>query len=243
MKSQISFFKFFLAFLLVEPARLITGQDSTNEQVILLHGLSRTARSMDKLKAHLEKKNFQVYNLNYPSRKFKIEILSEMVWEQIQELDLPKSTNKIHFVTHSMGGILVRQMLKSHELLTLGRVVMLSPPNKGSEIVDKLGGNPLFEMINGPASIQLGTHSQGFVSKLGKVEFDLGVITGDRSINLYLSSLIPGKDDGKVSVKRAKIEGMKDFFLCPVAHPFIMNDQSVLRQTEAFLLHGKFQRP
>ena len=81
MKSQISFFKFFLAFLLVEPARLITGQDSTNEQVILLHGLSRTARSMDKLKDYLEKKNFQVYNLNYPSRKFKIEILSEMVWE------------------------------------------------------------------------------------------------------------------------------------------------------------------
>ena len=243
MKSRPSFFKFFLAILVIEPVWLIADQNSTKEQVILLHGLSRTAKSMNKLEAYLEKKNFQVFNLSYPSRKFKIEILSEMVWEQIQDLALPKSTNKIHFVTHSMGGILVRQMLKSHQLLGLGRVVMLSPPNRGSEIVDRLGRIPLFEMINGPAALQLGTHSQSFVSKLGKVEFDLGVITGDRSINLYLSSLIPGEDDGKVSVKRARIEGMKDFFLCPVAHPFIMNDQTVLRQTEAFLLHGKFQRP
>ena len=91
------------------------------------------------------------------------------------------------FVTHSMGGILVRQYLRQHSVPHLHRVVMLGPPNKGSEVVDVLGNTPGFHFINGDAGLQLGTGQGSVPNTLGPVDFDLGIIAGTRSINWILS--------------------------------------------------------
>lgn len=214
----------------------------SEEHVILLHGLARSSSSMNKMEKHLKKEGYTVFNVGYESRKKEIKVLSDTAISNTVLKCRQNNARKIHFVTHSMGGILVRYYLKDHELKELGRVVMLSPPNKGSEVVDKLKENPAFKWVNGPAGQELGTDEKSMPQRLGKVTFDLGVITGDRSINLILSLLIPGDDDGKVSIERAKIEGMNDFLVIHATHPFIMKNNKAILQTIHFLKYGKFQR-
>jgi hypothetical protein len=141
-----------------------------------------------------------------------------------------------------MGGIIVRFIQKHDPLPNLGRVVMLSPPNGGSEIVDRLGDVWFFESINGPAGKQLGTGKDSICHTLGKVNFKLGVITGDKSINWINSLIIPGDDDGKVSIKNAKVEGMTDFLVVHTSHPFIMNDKTVMAECVHFLRNEYFTK-
>ena len=123
-----------------------------------------------------------------------------------------------------LGSVIVRQFLKDNEFKALGRVVMLAPPSQGSEVVDRLGGIFLYKWINGPAGLQLGTSPDSLPNRLGPVNFECGVLAGRKTINLYLSTLFTGENDGKVSVERAKFEGMKDFRVLDVAHPFIMQN-------------------
>ncbi len=217
--------------------------------VILLHGLARSASSFDKMEDSLKAANYRVVNVDYPSRKQSIEVLvDDYVATAIEECHVDNTqadyieSAKIHFVTHSMGGILVRYYLANNRLDVLGRVVMLSPPNQGSEVVDKLANVPGFYALNGPAGQQLGTSDQSLPNRLGPVDYPVGVITGNRSINLILSLLIPGDDDGKVSIERAKLVGMADFLVVPHTHPMIMDSDEVIRQALFFLKNGSFDR-
>ena len=216
--------------------------DKGPECVVLLHGLARTEQSLLKLEHHLEKHGYCVVNMGYPSREKTVQDLSVEAITTAKARCLAADATKIHFVTHSMGGILVRYYLEHNEVPELGRVVMLSPPNRGSEVVDKLKGTPVFKWINGPAGQQLGTDAESLPKTLGPPNYEVGIITGDKSINPILSLLIPGKDDGKVSVENAKLCGMKDFLVVHKTHPFIMNDEKVLRQVINFIKKGVFDR-
>jgi pimeloyl-ACP methyl ester carboxylesterase len=210
------------------------------EHVVLLHGLARTSRSMNRLEKVLSGHGYQVLNMDYPSRKYRIPELARIVRKAVASN--AAHAQVIHFVAHSMGGIIVRYIQKNDPLPNLGRVVMLSPPNQGSEVVDALRNLWLFELINGPAGKQLATDGGSILQKLGKVNFELGVITGDRSINWINSLLIPGKDDGKVSIESAKVEGMADFLIVHASHPFIMRNKTVIAQCLYFLQQGKFKQ-
>jgi pimeloyl-ACP methyl ester carboxylesterase len=208
--------------------------------VILLHGLARTAASMAKMEAALSAEGYQVINVDYPSRTDTVARLAMDYVGPAVEACRARGAQSIHFVTHSMGGILVRYYLAQRRPAELGRVVMLSPPNQGSELVDSLGKLPGFLAINGRAGRQLGTSPDSVPNRLGPVSYPVGVITGNRSINLILSRLIPGEDDGKVSIRRARVEGMSDFLVVPHTHPMIMNSDLVIRQTSQFLRRGRF---
>lgn len=213
---------------------------SPTEYVILLHGLARSACSMKKLASALEHVGYLTINPGYPSTQYPIEKLAKDVITKAL-IDCPKDA-KVNFVTHSMGGILIRQYLSHHTIKNMGRVVMLGPPNKGSHLVDRFGRLFAFKLINGPAGLQLGTHPQSVPNTLGAVDFELGIIAGTRSINPILSHMIPKPNDGKVSVDSSKVSGMTDHIELPVTHSFMMNNQTVTAQVIYFLAYGFFKK-
>ena len=217
-------------------------EKGTDDVVALLHGLGRTDLSMIRLEKALERSGYRVHNLGYPSTEHSIEHLAAQVLGPALSECCSESQGRIHFVTHSMGGIVLRYYLEGHELENLGRVVMLSPPNQGSELADWVAESPLLQSVIGPSVEQLGTGPESVPSQLGPVDFELGIITGDRTINPIFSHLIPGADDGKVSVESAKVSGMSDFLVMPHSHTFIMMREGVVEQVVHFLEHGRFNR-
>jgi triacylglycerol lipase len=209
--------------------------------VILLHGLARTSRSMGDLQAALESAGYLTVNNGYPSREAEIDALTSLAIPPAVTSCHAQGAQRISFVTHSLGGILLRYYLASeaHERpAELGRVVMLAPPNHGSEVVDGLRGVPGFKAFYGPAVIQLGTDADSIPLQLGPADFELGIITG-QTANI-LSGMLPGEDDGSVTVESARLEGMTDYLVLDTGHTFIMNNDEVIRQTLFFLENGRF---
>ncbi|WP_460239788.1 alpha/beta fold hydrolase [Aurantivibrio plasticivorans] len=216
----------------------------TAECVVLLHGLARSSESMETMAERLAEEGYAVVNHDYPSREARVETLAQD--EVKKAIGQCPDDEPVHFVTHSMGGILVRHYIANNTannvLDNIGRVVMLGPPNQWSEVVDELGEIRLFHWINGDAGLQLGTGEDDMPKQLGAANFELGIIAGNWSINWILSSLIPGDDDGKVSVENTKLEGMDDFKVMPVTHPMMMQNDAVIEEVVYFLRYGKFKQ-
>lgn len=208
---------------------------------MLLHGLARSSSSMDEMEQKLTRAGYYVANIDYPSTQKPISELAEIAVNDGLNECKKNDANSINFVTHSLGGILVRQYYKNHQPYNVKRVVMLGPPNQGSEVIDNLKDTPGFELMNGPAGMQLGTREIDIPKSLGPVNFDLGVIAGTRSINLILSTFLPDPDDGKVSVESAKVEGMCGFISLPVTHPLMMGNNEVIAEVAYFLRYGRFR--
>jgi hypothetical protein len=211
-----------------------------DECVVLLHGLVRTSASLKVMEEYIAASGYTVHNYSYPSRKMPIEALASESIPAAAQTCRDQGTTRISFVTHSMGGILLRYYLEHEELPELGRVVMISPPNQGSELVDVWSEVPGYGALNGPAGYQLGTDSGSLPLQLGRADFEVGVIAGTNTTNPIFSLMIPGEDDGKVSVDRTRLEGMADFLVVPAAHSLIMRDGAVMQQVVHFLEHGKF---
>ncbi|HZL12662.1 MAG TPA: alpha/beta fold hydrolase [Verrucomicrobiae bacterium] len=224
-------------------ANSVTAAPVSNarDEVILLHGLCHTSRSMAKIEGALADAGFKTRNVDYPSRTALIQKLADDAIGKALANCHQKGATKIHFVTHSLGGILVRSYLARHAIPNLGRVVMLAPPNQGSEVVDKLGRLFIFKWLNGPAGNELGTDKNSTPNQLGPANFPVGIIAGDRSINWINSLLfISGRDDGKVSVERTKLAGMTDHLVVHATHPLIVRHREAIRQTIQFLRTGNF---
>ncbi len=214
---------------------------SEAQVVVLLHGLARKPSSMTKLAKALRAQGFQVCNVGYPSTEYSIETLTkESVLPAVQQC-VRDLSRPIHFVSHSMGGIVVRELRAIAPELHFGRVVMLGPPNRGSEIADKLVSLNLLHFIVPPAGLELGTSPDAVPIALGPVDFEVGIIAGTSTISPMRSLfLLRGDDDGTVAVESAKIEGMRDFLLVPAVHPFLMKNQEVIAQTIHFIETGQF---
>jgi hypothetical protein len=196
---------------------------------------------MKPLQRALTDAGYRVANVDYPSRDKKIEELAPHAVETGVKRCADLGSTTVHFVTHSLGGILVRYYMANNQLAELGNVVMIAPPNQGSEVVDNWRDIPGYKAINGPAGMQLGTDASSVPLSLGPVSFTLGVIAGNKTFNPMLSLSLPNPDDGKVSVAKTKVEGMTDFIEMPHTHTFIMRSDDVIRQTIHFLQNGRFQ--
>lgn len=213
---------------------------ASDDCVVLLHGLARTASSMDAMAEALATAGYRVANVDYPSRHHRVQVLSELAIPAGVEACVNAGSSRLHMVTHSLGGILVRDYLSRHSVAALQRVVMLAPPNHGSAVVDNLDDLPGFHWLNGPAIEQLGTGADSLPLQLGAASVDTAIIAGSRSINLYLSTFLENPDDGKVSVASARLDGMCAMLVLPVSHPFIMSDEETIEQVLSYLGSGRF---
>jgi pimeloyl-ACP methyl ester carboxylesterase len=214
---------------------------ANSDTVIMLHGLGRSAFSMWLLEKRLTSAGFRVHNLDYPSRDLPPEALLEHITKLIDEC-CGSIQGKVHFVGHSLGALLIRAYLHDKPRIQPARVVLLGPPNNGSELVDSFGQTRWFEILLGPTAQQLGTQGQNFPQSLSAPDYELGIIAGNHSINPLGSWIIPGEDDGMVSIKSTRIEGMSDFLILPTDHVLMRYDREVSDQTVHFLKTGHFKR-
>lgn len=225
---------------MLSPALALNA--APGETVILLHGLGRTRWSMWRMEQALRRDGYHVVNLTYPSREKSVEGLARDYLAPL--VAAQAAAPRLHFVTHSMGGILLRCYLRDHSIPNLGRVVMLAPPNAGSELADALKPTWLYRTVNGPAGQQLGT--DGLPRALGPWPAgagELGIIAGDVSLNPLFSASLPGPNDGKVTVASARLVGLKDFLAVPFSHTWLAWRAPVLDQVRTFLRTGRFAPP
>jgi triacylglycerol lipase len=213
------------------------------ECVVLLHGLWRSELSMLPVARDLDQAGYTVANITYPSIRYSIPDLAEQaVSEGLQECR-EALASRIHFVTHSLGGILVRQYLAQKTIPELGRVVMLSPPNQGSQLADYVHSIRFLRWLEPEAVVQLGTGVSSVPLQLGPVDFELGVIAGRKDGWLGWPGAPDEPGDGTVAVDEARVEGMVDFLELPASHTFIMWNREVQAQVIFFLQNGRFEVP
>jgi pimeloyl-ACP methyl ester carboxylesterase len=207
--------------------------------VVLLHGLAGTSRLLRKMERALQKAGYATLNLDYASRKRPIEALVEDIHPSIAEFS--ESVGGLHFVTHSMGGILARAYLARYRPARLARVVMLGPPNNGSEVADLLKDLAPYRAFFGPAGQQLGTQQSKLLPELPPPHCAVGIIAGNRTISPVSSLFIlPRPNDGKVSVASTKLEGMTDHIVLKTSHSLMMLHRGTIDQTISFLRDGRF---
>jgi len=222
----------FALFLFLATAPMALAKDC----VVLLHGLSRTQNSMLVMQLALERAGYKVVNSTYASNDNSIEELTGHIDKAVAQCG---DAGQIHFVTHSLGGILLRLWITEHRPANFGRAVMLGPPNRGSEMADTFRHMRLYELLIGPAGQQLGSDAKSVPNRLGAADFDVGIIAGDRS-SLPLPGIFQGPNDGLVTVESTRLEGMADHITLPVTHTFMMNNPIVIAQAMHFLETGKF---
>jgi pimeloyl-ACP methyl ester carboxylesterase len=227
------------ALALLQPA----AHGAEPECVVLLHGVLAHGAFMKPLESALKDAGYRTVNISYPSRDQTIEeIAAEFLPRELAKHDLARA-QKVHFVVHSMGGLITRAYLAKSRPANLGRVVMLGTPNHGSEAADRLAESDILRKIVGVNLAGLRTKENGAAGKLGRADYDLGIIAGDTSINPLFSSWVKGEADGPVSLDSAKLEGMRDFVIVPYSHTAMLWRSETAKQVLAFLRDGKFAHP
>ena len=223
----------FLALSCVIPASALA-----EEIVVLLHGIANIPLSMKYLENNLKKAGYQVHNLGYPSTGVPIEEAAAGVREKVMSFT---NVDRINFVGHSMGNLVIRMMLEK-DLPGLGRIVMIAPPNQGSFVAQQLEDLDLYRWVFGPAGQELPAANREFFEKLPVPNCEFGIIAGGKGTENGYNPLIEGDDDGTVSVAETKLPGATDFIIVNRTHTLILFAPETVEQTIHFLKFGKFQK-
>lgn len=212
------------------------------ETVVLLHGIARTGASLGSLEDSLQKAGYNTVAITYPSTDHSIDTLADYLHKNHLTAAFWAEQDKVHFVSHSMGGLVTRAYLDKYRQNKIGRVVMLAPPHGGSEVADLLSGFPPYDWFYGPAGAELQTTHRE--KDRTKPYYDVGIIAGTREWPYIVAAfLVPGKGDGRVSVESTKWSGAADHIALPATHTFIMDKKQVHDHVIEFLKNGKFTKP
>ncbi len=211
-----------------------------SHRVILLHGILRSSRHMRSLARALEKEGYEVANIDYPSTSHSLEELAEIVQSEIEAL--APTDGVTHYVGYSMGGLLARILAHQYPPERMGRMVLLAPPNQGSEVADFFQNWPLYHWLFGPAGGQLTTDQTSIAHLFGPIPCEIGILAGSNSVDPLCNLMLSGVHDGKVSVERTRLEGMKDHRVLHVSHMFFPNAAIVHHEVISFLAKGKFTK-
>lgn len=217
-----------------------TARDKQIEQrevVFLLHGIGKGKMDMAVLHRSLRRQGYEVINWRYPSTRLKLEEIADLLHNDVQKY----GNRRISFVTHSMGGIVVRTYLKNYRPSQMGRLVMIAPPNQGAYLADVLGNLAPYKIILGPAGQQLRQGENGGCAGAGTPDCDFGIIAGGSGKKFGMNPLVPGDNDGTISVECTKLEGANDFVVLPYAHPVIQMMPRTVRHVVSFLKTGAFE--
>ncbi len=214
-----------------------------NETVVLLHGIALTKSNMDSVEKALEDEGYKILNITYPSQKKGLNDIAIFLETDYLTKDFWDTTRKVHFVTHSMGGLVVRTYLEQYknqiDINKLGRVVMMGPPNKGSEVADLIHKLPPYKWYYGPAGQELTTKQQALTQI--NPYYELGIIAGKKEWPYFVAAFVtPGQSDGRVTVENTKLNGMKDHIVLSATHTFMMKKSDTHKQIVYFLKNGEF---
>lgn len=231
-----------LAGCTVPGARVIDAPhgQANGATVVLVHGLSRRSGSLMRVGDSLQAMGYRVCRIDYPSMHEPPEVLVEGFARDVAQC--AEAGTVLHFVTHSLGGIVLRAWVREHPDTPIGRVVMLSPPNHGTRLADVAARSVFLGAILGPTAVQLGTDPGSFPGRLGPATFAVGIIAGDRSIHPLGTFLLERPNDGTVTAASARLAGMRDFAIVRKSHSFIMRAPEVVTEVAAFLATGCFSR-
>jgi pimeloyl-ACP methyl ester carboxylesterase len=233
---------FFISLFFAHPASA-QGQER-GQKVVLLHGIAKTGSSMGSVEALLKKEGYETLNITYPSQKKNIDDIAAYLREKHLNDVFWEKADKVHIVTHSMGGLVARRYLDTYKKDIpegkMGRVVMLAPPNGGSEVADTIHNLSLYKWFYGPAGEELTSAVQS--KNESAVYYDLGIIAGTKEWPYFVAIfIVPGKSDGRVSVEKTKLDGMADHVSVSATHTFIMNKEDVHKQILCFLKNAAFE--
>jgi hypothetical protein len=226
------------------PAAFAAEATSAPETVVLLHGMGRTKVSMLRLASALQRDGYRVVNLSYPSRTVPVEQLATDWLPRQLHATGADTAPRLHFVTHSLGGLIMRAWLREQPAATnLGRVVMLAPPNSGSEVTDALNTLPPYRWFTGVNGRRVGTAPSALPATLGPwpaTRAELGVIAGDRSINPLLGAFLSGPNDGKVTVAATHLAGERSHVVVHHSHTWLAWRRDTIAEMRTFLREGRF---
>ncbi|MFC4269990.1 alpha/beta fold hydrolase [Sneathiella chungangensis] len=231
-----------IAQFMILPVNTSIAKDERNlGLVILVHGLARSSNAMWLIGQRLEKAGYRTCAIDYPSMTESIENTQATISSEIERCIKSNNTAEIvHFVTHSLGGPLARDYLSSAPLKNMGRMVMLSPPNHGSDLVEHFGHWKYFRSVLGPIASELTADHSSWLAHLPVPNYEIGVLAGNYTFNPIAAYLLDGKDDGAVTIEDMKLEGMADFMEVSATHVTIRYSSIASRQISYFLNQGHF---
>ena len=215
-----------------------THKVANKETVFLLHGIARTKQSMKKLEKALLQEGYSVVNIDYPSRKHTIAEIADMVFKIVHNVS-EKNKGKIHFVCYSMGCLVVRELLAKYDISQVENIVMLGPPNQGSEVADFLKDNFLYKSFYGPAGQEL-TTAAASKNPSSLLQYSIGIIAGNVCFDPICYFILPKGHDGKVTIESTKLEGMRDHIVLSCSHTFMITNKEAIAQVKYFLKHSRF---
>ena len=210
----------------------------SGKAVVLVHGVVRSAKSMSPMRVPFQNVGYSVFSFGYPSTRVEIQDAAELLHRALTSLE---GIEEIDFVVHSMGGLVTRAYLAKHQDARIHRVVMLGVPNLGAHMADRLKEFSLYRTIFGPSGQQLVTDPDGLIANLPIPDCEFAIIAGSRGTPDGYNPLIPGDDDGTVSVESTRLPGAADFVTVRSIHSFLMNSQEVIDYAIRFIQTGRLR--